>query len=66
MADESFQLVRQADFGYCQLNKNNACLALNSPSKILVQNYQYKYQPVMEQRLLLAAKRLHQLLDYSL
>ena len=64
-ADESFQIVKQPSFHYCQLNKQGVCL--QPSSKItLPQGYLVQHQPVMAQRLLLAAQRLTQVLNASL
>jgi len=64
-ADESFQLIKQPSFQYCQLDKQGACL--KPTSKItLSKGYLARYQPIIEQRLLLAAKRLTKILKASL
>lgn len=64
-ADESYQLAKSVSVNYCQLNDQNSCQ--RPATKIrLPQNYFNQHQAVMEQRLLLAAKRLTQILTTSL
>lgn len=64
-ANESFQLVKSARFNYCQMDKDNNCQ--QPEQKIsLPDDYMKRYQLVMEQRLLLAAKRLAAVLTVSL
>ena len=68
-ADESFQIAKQKDFGYCQQVKQGdktICQPYPKGHVALSKNYQTLYTPVMEQRLVLAAKRLHHLLMQSL
>lgn len=64
-ADESFQLIKKPSFNYCHMDNQGHCQA---PKKevILPQGYFKKHQGIMEQRLLLAAKRLTQILSVSL
>ena len=64
-ADESFQLVKEPNFNYCQLNSQGNCQKPNGKIK-LPPDYLLQYQPVMEQRLLMAAKRLTKILEASL
>jgi len=64
-ADESFQLVKQPSFQYCHLDEQGACLK-PSGKITLSKNYLTRYQPVIEQRLLLAAKRLTKILEATL
>ena len=59
-ANESYQIVRQANMQYCQL-KNNVCLA-NKQRVIIDENYQQTFLPILQQQLLKAAIRLHKLL----
>ncbi|GAA0822738.1 S1/P1 nuclease [Colwellia sp. D2M02] len=69
-ADQSYQLVRKNSFQYCQLDSageasNKRCV---QPRKtvVLTDNYQQVHLPIMEQQLLLAAKRLQKVLEASL
>jgi len=64
-ADESFQLVREPSFNYCQLNNQGSCQKPKYDIK-LPSGYMTQYQPVMEQRLLQAAQRLTKILEASL
>jgi hypothetical protein len=61
-ADESFQLAKEANFNYCQLNSQGSCQKPKDKIK-LPQGYLKQYQPIMEQRLLLAAQRLTRILE---
>jgi len=64
-ADESFQLATAPSFQYCQWNTQGSCLKPRTKIS-LADDYHSQYQPVMTQRLLLAAKRLTALLNASL
>jgi len=68
-ADESFQLVKAPSFQYCQLdsqiNNQGSCQPLEQKVN-LPDDYMQQYQPVMAQRLLLAAQRLTKVLTASL
>jgi len=64
-ANESFQLVKEASFNYCQLNLQGSCEKTADKIK-LPANYLQQYQSVMEQRLLQAAQRLTKILEASL
>jgi hypothetical protein len=61
-ADESFQLVRQADLGYCHI-QNNYCLMNTNSSHLYNEHYQEKFSPIVQERLLRAAARLTKQLD---
>ncbi len=67
-ADESYQIVRQASFQYCDLDKNKTCISKNLTTKAqeLPNNYVTQNTPIIEQRILLAARRLHAVLLASL
>ncbi|TYK65268.1 S1/P1 nuclease [Colwellia echini] len=64
-ADESYQLIRQPDFQYCNLSSRGECLQPQNRIT-LSDNYAQKHIPLMEQQLLKAAKRLTRLLEVSL
>ena len=64
-ADESFQLVKSAGLNYCQLDDQGNCQQFSGKIR-LPENYLNQHQPVIEQRLLLAAKRLTKVLEASL
>lgn len=64
-ADESFQLARKPSFNYCQLNSQGSCQKPKNKIK-LPAGYLIQYQPIMEQRLLLAAQRLTRILEVTL
>ncbi|MCW8832252.1 MAG: S1/P1 nuclease [Colwellia sp.] len=64
-ADESFQLVRAASFNYCQVDSQGTCHQSKQEVQ-LPEGYMEQYQQVLEQRLLLAAKRLTGVLEASL
>ena len=64
-ANESFQIVRKPSFNYCQMDEQGFCLQPKQ-KVILPQDYLTQHQGIMEQRLLLAAKRLTQVLSASL
>lgn len=64
-ADESFQLVKEPNFHYCQLNSQGSCQKPNGKIK-LPPDYLTRYQPVIEQRLLQAAQRLTKILEVTL
>jgi len=61
-ADESFQIVRQADLGYCHM-KNDICLMNTDNSHLYNESYQEKFSAVVQERLLRAAARLMKQLD---
>lgn len=65
-ADESYQLVRSPDFGYCQLIDGKTCVEMTKNNLTLPSNYQQQYLPVIEKRIVLAAQRLTALLEASL
>lgn len=65
-ADESYQLVRSPDFGYCQLIDGKTCIENSKQKLILPQHYQQQFLPVLEKQMVLAAKRLTALLEASL
>lgn len=59
-ANESFQIIQQANFKYC-LNQDNICRALKQ--KIVInRDYDKHYLPIYNAQLLKAAQRLHSLL----
>jgi hypothetical protein len=64
-ADESFQIVRQAELGYCQLT-DKGCI--NEPVKAVSysKNYQQRYGEVLKKRILQAAVRLTHILEQTL
>ena len=64
-ADESFQITKEPDFNYCQLNNQGSCQKPEGEIK-LPPGYLKQYQVVMEQRLLLAAQRLTKILEAAL
>jgi hypothetical protein len=64
-ADESFQLVKSPNFHYCQINNQGHCLQPEQKVN-LPKGYLKQYQPMMEERLLLAAQRLTKILEASL
>ena len=64
-ADESFQLVKESNFSYCQLNSQGSCQKPKNKIKLPSDNLTL-YQPIMEQRLLQAAQRLTKILEASL
>ncbi len=64
-ADESFQLVKSPSFNYCQLDSQGRCQSLEQKVN-LPEDYMQQYQPVMAQRLLLAAQRLTKILAVTL
>ena len=64
-ADESFQIVKSETLNYCQLNNQGSCKKLTSKLR-LPENYLQQHQSIIEQRLLLAAQRLTQILTASL
>jgi hypothetical protein len=62
-ADESLQLVRSPELGYCTLH-DQLC---DMPNPVqLVSNYQDKFFPVLMQRMVQASARLSFLLDHNL
>ena len=64
-ADESFQIVKSADFNYCKLDGQGNCQKPADKIK-LPSGYLKQYQGVIEQRLLQAAQRLNEVLTASL
>ncbi|MBU2869139.1 S1/P1 nuclease [Colwellia sp. E2M01] len=64
-ANESYQIVRQADFQYCQITNQGECKQTASSIK-LADNYPNKHLPIMEKQLLKAAKRLTRILESTL
>lgn len=64
-ANESFQIVKKPSFKYCQMDNQGNC---QQPKQkvILPQDYLAQHQGIIEQRLLLAAQRLTQVLSASL
>ena len=64
-ADESFQLVKGADFHYCQMDAQETCQKPTQKVN-LPDDYLTTHQQVMEQQLLLASKRLTKILQASL
>ena len=67
-ADESLQLVRQPDFGYCHINNKGVCkMSTQAQSAHLyTPAYQAHYSAILEQRVLQAAARLNKLLEQAL
>ncbi|GLX82809.1 S1/P1 nuclease [Thalassotalea eurytherma] len=63
-ADESYQLLQQASFGYCQ-HKAEKCLPHNN-SVVITQAYQNQYLPIVEHQVILAAQRLATILSQTL
>ena len=61
-ADESFQLAKEANLNYCQLNSQGNCQKPTHKIK-LPSGYLAQYQPIMEQRLLQASQRLTKVLE---
>ena len=61
-ADESYQIVRQADLGYCQLT-NKGCVNEQVNPVNYSKAYQEKYGAVLKKRVLQAAVRLTYLLE---
>jgi len=64
-ADESFQIVKNANFNYCKINAQGNCQKSVDKIKLPV-DYLKHYQPVIEQRLLQAAQRLTKILAATL
>jgi hypothetical protein len=64
-ADESFQIAIEPDFNYCHKDNQGNCQKYKKSIQ-LPQDYLPQYQPVMAQRLLLAAQRLTTILNASL
>lgn len=64
-ADESFQIVRQAELGYCQIT-TEGCLNEGSVPVSYSKAYQERYGKVLKQRVLKAAVRLTSLLEQTL
>ena len=64
-ADESYQLIRQPSFNYCEINNQGSCQKPKDKIK-LPPDYLAQHQVVMEQRLLQAAQRLTKVLEASL
>jgi len=64
-ADESFQLIKETSFHYCQLRVQDHCQKLVNKIK-LPPDYLAHHQPIMAQRLLQAAQRLTKLLEATL
>jgi len=63
-ANESFEIVLRSDFLYCQQNQNE-CIAYDGVLD-LPSDYQKKFSPILQGRIVSAAKRLTQLLELSL
>jgi len=63
-AGESFNIVLRRDFLYCQQNQNK-CIAYDGVVD-LPADYQKKFSPILQSRIVSAAKRLTQLLELSL
>lgn len=64
-ADESFQIIKSETFNYCQLNSEASCQKQTSKLR-LPKNYLQQHQGIIEERLLLAAQRLTQILKVTL
>lgn len=64
-ANESYQIAITPSFNYCQMDSKNNCQQPTEKVK-LPENYLVDNQSIMEQRLLLAAKRLTNILAASL
>lgn len=60
-ADESFQIAKKSSVNYCQLNQHGRCQKPINNIK-LTPDYLAQHQPIMAQRLLLAAQRLTKVL----
>ncbi|WP_281559298.1 S1/P1 nuclease [Thalassomonas sp. RHCl1] len=65
-ATESLQITRQEDVGYCRLTEDKECKAYGSCKVTIGQDYQMKFAPVLQQRILQAAVRLNALLEQAL
>lgn len=65
-ATESLQIARQQDVGYCRLTENKQCKSYGSCKVKIGQDYQMKYAPVLQQRILQAAVRLNDFLEQAL
>ncbi len=64
-ANESLHLVRRPDLGYCHVN-NGVCLMNNDASHLYNPQYQAKFSPVVQERILKAATRLAKQLEITL
>ncbi|WDE11606.1 S1/P1 nuclease [Thalassomonas haliotis] len=65
-ATESLEITRQKDVGYCRLAQNKECKSYGSCKVNIGQDYQMKFTPVLQQRILQAAVRLNILLEQAL
>ena len=65
-ATESLQISRQKDVGYCRLTDDQARKSYGSCKVNIGQDYQEKFAPVLQQRILQAAVRLNGLLEQAL
>lgn len=63
-ANESFNLVRRPDLGYC-IQKGTECV-IKKEELELTDEYYKKFSAILQQRIILAAKRLTQLLEQTL
>ena len=64
-ANESYDLIRQEDFNYCQMQGDRCDPLAKAPIKI-TQAYHDKYREVLKQRILQAAVRLSLLVNVTL
>ena len=64
-ADESYQIVREPKFQYCQLNNQKVCLKPEGKVKLSNDYARYHFD-IMQTQLLKAGKRLTRILEQSL
>lgn len=64
-ADESYQIVTSSAFKYCD-KRNGACRSPRGNKVTLPRDYQTTFAPIINQRMVLAGKRLAQLLGLTL
>ena len=64
-ANESYQITRSADLGYCQITKGT-CIPTKDGPITLNDSYPKKFNPILKQQIVLAAKRLSAVLNASL
>jgi nuclease S1 len=66
-ADESLQIVRQADVGYCHLEQGNCVMSNKQQTAHLYSStYQTHFSAILQTRMVQAAARLTKLLEQSL
>lgn len=64
-ADESYQVVTSEDFKYC-IKDNGKCRSPRGNKITLPEGYQAQFAPIINQRMVLAGKRLSDVLQQSL